>query len=218
MAQAVWRTCPLTPSCITSAPPTPAARSSDPGWAYGRGGSSAGGGPPNGVPRGPMGYAPHPGGAPPPPPPGQARARVPSPGGLPAHLSLMLDKQGESLGITGPGGDVAGAMGDMTLSGSGGSGAAAAAAAAAAPAGARAAYTVPLANGGQGMVARAGVAYVPGAPGGGPGAPVTGPAGAPVRAGPLLVPDLVKQLAGRVDLLTSLLRCPICRVRAQGGG
>jgi hypothetical protein len=188
-------------------------RSSDPGWAYGRGSSSAGGALPNGAPRQPM-YGQHsapPGGpgGPPPPPPGQAGRRVPSPGGLPPHLSLMLDKQGESLGITGPsasgGGDPAAAMADMSLGGGGGSGAAAAAAAAAA--GAQQVY--PMTNGGHQMVPRPAV---------GPAAPVTGPAGAPVRQGPLLVPDLVKQLAGRVDLLTSLLRCPICRVRRGAGG
>ncbi|GBF92338.1 hypothetical protein Rsub_05540 [Raphidocelis subcapitata] len=146
--------------------------------------------------------------APPPPPAammlGHPR-RSGSPSGLPAHLSAMLDKQGEAMAIGQQqyGEAVAGVNG-MSIGGTAG-----------------AQYGMAqhqqqqqqqqhhqqqqqqqlYSGGGMGYTSTAAASA-------GAGAAAGGAAG---RSGPLLVPDLVRQLAGRVDLLTSLLRCPISR-------
>jgi hypothetical protein len=168
---------------------------------------------------------PGPGGAPPqPPPPSQPAPQRPhSPGassGLPAHLSMMIDGQSDGANnlsrTTSDGQRQSGAAHDGSAhSGGGGYHPHAHQQHPQQPQQpqAVAVVTYPVNGTAAGTAGRVATGLVAGAA---PGA--SGPAGAALRQGPLLVPDLVKQLAGRVDLLTSLLRCPICRVSLLTSG
>ncbi|KAI8475380.1 MAG: hypothetical protein J3K34DRAFT_517406 [Monoraphidium minutum] len=187
-------------------PPLPGSHA-DINWNFSNTRRPSGGAPPGALPGAPGGPRP------PPPPPPQRQGSGGPQGGLPAHLSMMLDRQSESLGMPEGGGggyDPAAGVADLSVSGGGApqhggcymqNGAAGAAAAAAA---ASAANTAANAAAAAAAVAAAQQMQQMRASGGGGGAAAAHAVAPGVRT-------LLKQAASRLDSMAELLRCPITR-------